>query len=144
VNASEEKAEVHISFAGKVAVVTGGATGIGAATVELLCALGARVAILDRNAADGRDLAERLCERVSFHPCDVADEQATQTAVDAAAREHGAIDVLVHSAGIQRYGDVLTTGTAVCRKRCGCTWTGAFMRCAARCRTCWLWAAGRW
>lgn len=112
-NASEEKAEVHISFAGKVAVVTGGATGIGAATVELLCALGARVAILDRNAADGRDLAERLCERVSFHPCDVADEQATQAAVDAAAREHGAIDVLVHSAGIQRYGDVLTTGTAV-------------------------------
>jgi NAD(P)-dependent dehydrogenase (short-subunit alcohol dehydrogenase family) len=81
--------------------------------VELLCALGARVAILDRNAADGRDLAERLCERVSFHPCDVADEQATQAAVDAAAREHGTIDVLVHSAGIQRYGDVLTTGTAV-------------------------------
>jgi meso-butanediol dehydrogenase / (S,S)-butanediol dehydrogenase / diacetyl reductase len=107
---------VSISFNNKVAVVTGGAMGIGAATVELLCELGAHVAILDRDEAHGSDLVSRLGavgHAASFYPCDVADADSVQSAIEATAQQHGAIHVLVHSAGIQRYGDVLSTSMDV-------------------------------
>ncbi len=100
-----------ISFSGKVAVVTGGAMGIGAATVELLCELGARVAILDRDEDHGRALAQRLSGLryvASCHACDVAEERSVQSAIDAAVQHHGALHVLAHCAGIQRYGDALS------------------------------------
>lgn len=103
---------MNITFKDKVAIVTGGATGIGAAVVELLCKLGARVAILDRDQEHGQRLAERLNEQgecVSFYPCDVADAESVHTAADTTAQRYGALHVLVHSAGIQRYGDVVST-----------------------------------
>lgn len=102
---------MSISFQNKVAVVTGGASGIGSATVELLCELGARVAILDLNKEQGQLLAERLTTRghaASFHACDVANVESVESAIEAAVRHHGALHVLVHSAGIQRYGDVVS------------------------------------
>jgi len=101
-----------ISFAGKVAVVTGGAMGIGAATVELLSELGARVAVLDRDESHGVALMERLNglgHTVSYHACDVAELESVRGAIDAAARHHGALPVAVHCAGIQRYGDAIST-----------------------------------
>lgn len=97
-----------IDFAGKVAVVTGGAMGIGAATVELLCELGAHVAILDRDESHGRALMERLNglgHTASYDACDVAELESVQGAIDAAAKHYGALHVAVHCAGIQRYGD---------------------------------------
>jgi NAD(P)-dependent dehydrogenase (short-subunit alcohol dehydrogenase family) len=103
---------MSISFQNKVAVVTGGASGIGSATVELLCELGARVAILDRNQEQGRLLVERLAARglaASLHACDVVNADSVESAVEAAVRHHGALHVLVHSAGIQRYGDVVSS-----------------------------------
>lgn len=107
---------MNISFEGKVAVVTGGALGIGAAVTELLCELGARVAILDRDEECGRRQVERLNEQgdlASFYHCDVADAESVQKATDAAAKHFGALHVLVHSAGIQRYGDVASTSLEV-------------------------------
>jgi NAD(P)-dependent dehydrogenase (short-subunit alcohol dehydrogenase family) len=101
-----------ISFAGKVAVVTGGAMGIGAATAELLSELGARVAILDRDDVHGRALMERLNglgHAASFHACDVGKLESVQSAIDAAAKQQGALHVAVHCAGIQRYGDALSS-----------------------------------
>ena len=100
-----------ISFAEKVAIVTGGAMGIGAATVELLSELGARVAILDRDESHGRALMQRLNDlghAASYHPCDVAEMESVQSAIDAAVRHHGALHIAVHCAGIQRYGDALS------------------------------------
>jgi len=97
-------------FAGKAAIVTGGAKGIGAATAETLCELGARVAILDRDRQHGAALIEKLAAQgatATFHPCNVEDPAGVQAAVDEAARGHGALHVVVHSAGIQRYGSVL-------------------------------------
>ncbi|HEY4011054.1 MAG TPA: SDR family NAD(P)-dependent oxidoreductase [Acidobacteriaceae bacterium] len=103
---------MNITFTGKTAVVTGGANGIGAATAQLLCELGARVAILDLDRAQGQELVQRLEAQgytSSFHTCDLSSADAAQSAIESVARKYGAIDVLVHSAGIQRYGDVLTT-----------------------------------
>jgi NAD(P)-dependent dehydrogenase (short-subunit alcohol dehydrogenase family) len=120
---------VSFDFKNKVAVVTGGATGIGAATVETLSALGARVAVLDRNREKAQGLAQELSGKghpVSFHFCEVADEAGVQAATDAAAREHGGIHVLVHCAGIQRYGDVLGTSVEVWRETLGVHLDGCF------------------
>lgn len=102
----------NISFVDKTALVTGGAQGIGAATVELLCELGARTAILDRDEEQGQALVNRLAGRglaASFHACDVASAEEVENATQAVVRQHGALHVLVHSAGIQRYGDVVST-----------------------------------
>lgn len=102
---------MSIDFAGKVAVVTGGAMGIGAATAELLCQLGARTAVLDRDGVQGLKLVNDLADKgmqASFHACDVADADSVQQAVDEATRLHGALQVVVHSAGIQRYGNALS------------------------------------
>jgi 2-keto-3-deoxy-L-fuconate dehydrogenase len=87
-------------FDGLVAVVTGGASGIGAATVTLLRARGARVAMLDRAfTAVGRDSTLEV-------PCDVADDGSVRTAIDTVATSFGGIDILINNAGIGATGDV--------------------------------------
>jgi len=83
-------------FDGKVCVVTGGASGIGAAVVDRLRDEGATVAVID--LAPGAD-----------HPCDVTDPAAVATVFDAVAEEHGRIDVLVTSAGIAHVGTLAST-----------------------------------
>ena len=120
---------MSFDFKGKVAVVTGGASGIGAATVETLCELGARVAVLDRTREKGQRLSEELTGKghaVSFQFCDVAVETSVREATESAAREHGGIHVLVHSAGIQRYGDVLDTSLEVWRETLSVHLDGCF------------------
>ncbi|MGY1775889.1 SDR family NAD(P)-dependent oxidoreductase [Geodermatophilus sp. SYSU D00804] len=86
-------------FDGLVAVVTGGGSGIGAATARLLQERGARVAVLDRatDAAPGGVLAV---------PCDVTDPAAVDAAVATVAEQLGGLDVLVNNAGIGATGHV--------------------------------------
>lgn len=87
-------------FAGRVAVVSGGASGIGRATVIELCREGAAVAFTDLSA-DGAELAERLMgegHRLAFFPGDMADEAFCRDAVEQAARRFGRIDYLVNNA----------------------------------------------
>jgi NAD(P)-dependent dehydrogenase (short-subunit alcohol dehydrogenase family) len=107
---------MSISFKGKVAVVTGGAMGIGAATARRLADLGAAVAILDRDAPLGEKTAHALRgdgKRTEFYECDVASASQVERAMNAAASAFEGIDVLVSNAGIQRYGDVIGTTDAV-------------------------------
>lgn len=85
---------------GKVAVVTGGASGLGEATVEWLCRAGARVAAFDMNEERGRELVARLGEQVSFHRVDVASEEDVAAALDAVVRTQGPVYALVNCAGI--------------------------------------------
>lgn len=86
-------------FDGAVAIVTGGASGIGAATAARLHTRGARVAVLDR-AVDG------IPEEFFAARCDITDAAQVQAAVDAVAAHFGAVDILINNAGIGAAGDV--------------------------------------
>jgi NAD(P)-dependent dehydrogenase (short-subunit alcohol dehydrogenase family) len=97
---------------GKVAIVTGGAAGIGAATARLLGELGASVAVLDRDAAHGAEVVAHMQESAHpavFHACDVGSAEAVSEAVRLVEEQFGAVHLLVSNAGIQRYGNVIST-----------------------------------
>lgn len=85
---------------GKVALVTGGAAGIGAACVERLAEACARVAIVDLHDGPGRQLAARLGERARYFHADVAVEAEVAAAIAGAVDAFGRLDVLVNNAGI--------------------------------------------
>ncbi|MCE1177802.1 MAG: 3-hydroxyacyl-CoA dehydrogenase [Micrococcales bacterium] len=96
---------MHISDS-SVALVTGGASGLGGATVDRLHADGASVVILDLPGSPGADKAAALGERARFVPTDVRDETQVQAAVDA-AREMGEVRMAVTCAGVATPGRVL-------------------------------------
>lgn len=102
-------------FDGKVALVTGGAMGIGEAVAVLLAERGAKVAILDRDTETAEKVASGLTARgltAQSFPTDVASGDQVAAAVAAVARAFGGIDVVSNNAGIQRYGTVETTTEA--------------------------------
>ena len=87
---------------GKVALVSGGATGMGGAAAKLLAAEGAAVAIVDRNAAGGKDTVAAIRAAggtAQFFEADVTDEQAVGKAVSAAVAALGPITALFNHAG---------------------------------------------
>jgi NAD(P)-dependent dehydrogenase (short-subunit alcohol dehydrogenase family) len=99
-------------FDRKVSVVTGAASGIGAACATALAGEGACVALLDTLAREGAALAGHLDgsdTRVRFWEADVSQAEPVERAVRAAHSQWGRLDVLVVSAGIQRYGTALDT-----------------------------------
>lgn len=83
-----------------IAVVTGGASGIGAAAVRDIVARGGRAVILDMNAEAGNALAAELGERATFAICDVTDEASIIAALDHAKKTFGAINAALNFAGI--------------------------------------------
>ncbi|WP_433831791.1 3-oxoacyl-ACP reductase FabG [Actinoplanes sp. CA-015351] len=89
----------------RVAIVTGAARGIGAATAVKLASEGAAVAVLDLSLEAGTALADQIRESggtaVAFS-CDVADEAQVDAVVDKVAGEFGSVDVLVNNAGVLR------------------------------------------
>lgn len=82
------------------AVVTGGASGIGAATARRFAAAGLRVAVLDVNRDAGQALANELGGGATFHVCDVADAAMVDSIADAVEREGPPVGVLFTSAGL--------------------------------------------
>jgi 2-keto-3-deoxy-L-fuconate dehydrogenase len=99
----------HGEFAGLAAVVTGGASGIGLATAQLLTARGARVAVLDRDSAALASLPAAAApggRGLRGFAADVTDDAAVRTTVAAAASDLGGIDILVNNAGIGAIGSV--------------------------------------
>jgi 3-oxoacyl-[acyl-carrier protein] reductase len=89
----------RIDLDGRVAVITGGAGGIGLATARRMTASGATVVLWDRDDATLAPAAAELPAATTF-AFDVTDEAAVARATDAAMRQHGRIDILVNAAGI--------------------------------------------
>lgn len=87
-------------LAGKVAVVTGGAGGIGGATAQLLVAEGANVVIADVDVARGEAVAAEIGEAAAFRQTDVSDLNQVQALVDFAVDRFGGLDIMFNNAGI--------------------------------------------
>ncbi|GLB67178.1 SDR family NAD(P)-dependent oxidoreductase [Arthrobacter mangrovi] len=88
---------------GKVAVITGAGSGMGAAIARLFAQEGASLALLDLNEQHAKEIAAECAgygTNTSYHAADVTDSDGVRAAVVAAAAEHGGIDILVNSAGI--------------------------------------------
>jgi len=86
--------------AGKIAIVTGGAGGIGQATAELLVAEGASVVVADIDADAGQELVARIGDVVAFKQTDVSDLDQVQALVDFAVERFGGLDIMFNNAGI--------------------------------------------
>ena len=97
---------------GKVALVTGGARGIGAAIARRLHAEGAAVAITDILSDAGQALAAELGPRAAFFHHDVGDETAWIDAMAAVTATFGRLDILVNNAGIFHPGEIAQTAAA--------------------------------
>ena len=94
---------------GRVALVTGGARGMGAAAVRRLHADGASVVAGDVLDDDGKALADSLGDRARFVHLDVTSEEEWQSVVEQTVRELGGLDVLVNNAGILRFNEIVNT-----------------------------------
>ncbi len=91
-----------------IAIVTGGASGLGAATSAALAAQGAKVVLFDMNAEMGQAHAHHIGGQ--FRQVDVSDAVAVKTAVDSVQKEHGALHVLVNCAGVGWASKTVTKG----------------------------------
>ena len=89
-----------MQLAGKTVIVTGGASGLGGATVEMIVACGGYALIADVNEQTGNAAAARLGDRVRFVKTDVTSDPDMQRGVEAAVQAFGAVHGLVCAAGI--------------------------------------------
>lgn len=105
-----------MDFSEKVAIVTGGANGIGAATARRFAALGAKVAIWDMSAEAGNALAAELGAGASFQAVNVTDAAAVEAALAAVVAQWGRADILVNNAGITRDGQIVKYKDGVVQK----------------------------
>jgi NAD(P)-dependent dehydrogenase (short-subunit alcohol dehydrogenase family) len=95
-------------LAGKVAIVTGGATGIGKACVEKFVAEGAQVVSFVRDEEKGKAAIEGLGENAAIQIADVTNEAQVQAGVAATVAQFGKLDILINNAGINAYHDAVT------------------------------------
>jgi 3(or 17)beta-hydroxysteroid dehydrogenase len=116
--------------AGKVAIVTGGAMGIGQACAELLAAEGAAVVVTDRETESGQAVVDALNaagHRAMFIEQDVGDEDGWKKVIDTTVNAFGKVDILVNNAGVGWLGDVEHTSLDDWRKLLRINLDGVFL-----------------
>ena len=91
------------SISGRVAIVTGAASGMGAATAKLFAAEGAKVAVTDLEVAACEAVAAQCGENARAYALDVSDHKAIKQVVEQVAHDLGGIDILVNNAGVSSF-----------------------------------------
>jgi 3(or 17)beta-hydroxysteroid dehydrogenase len=114
---------------GKVALVTGAASGLGQASARLLAREGARVVVTDINETAGREVADSLGEGACFWRLDVTEEENWETVVDGVLATYGRLDVVVNNAGIGIAKDVESLSLAEWRRVQAVNLDGVFLGC---------------
>lgn len=99
-------------LAGKTAIITGAARGMGAATCRLFVEQGAKVAVADLLDEDGRKLAQELGDAARFYHHDVSSEESWAALLQSVERDLGPVDVLVNNAGVLMFKTLLDTSLA--------------------------------
>ena len=115
-----------------MALITGGASGIGRATAELFAREGARVAVADYSKEGGQDTVKAIKEAggdAMFTPVDVSDSAQVTRMVDAVLQAYGRIDILFNGAGILYYGTVLETDEQAWNRVLSINLTGTYLCC---------------
>jgi NADP-dependent 3-hydroxy acid dehydrogenase YdfG len=123
---------VSARFTDRVVVVTGGATGIGAATARAFAREGARVVIFDIARREGEATAAAIEEAggtARFRAGDVTDEDAVRSAVDEAVESYGRLDVLHANAGIEWTKTVVDTSREEWQRVLDVNLTGVYVAC---------------
>lgn len=95
--------------AGKVALVTGGASGMGKADAHLLAAEGATVVVADLNEVDGQAVAAAIGDNAVFMRLNVTDEENWKSVIADIVQQFGKLDILVNNAGIIALGTIVDT-----------------------------------
>ena len=115
--------------AGKVAIVTGGASGMGKADAILLAREGASVVVADLNEKDGQAVADAIGSSAIFLRLDVSDEDNWKAVIGATVEKFGRIDILVNNAGMIALGTIVDTDLATWRKINAVNSDGVFLGC---------------
>jgi len=114
----------------RVAIVTGGAKGIGWGICKVLSQEGAKVVVVDWDEKEGKKTAEGLKQAGSeaiFVLCDVSNEDQVKAMIDATLKRYGKIDILVNNAGIGVYKTLLDTSSADWDRCLGVNLKGQFL-----------------
>ena len=114
-------------LADKVALITGGSRGMGAAEARLFVEHGAQVAIADVLDAEGEVLAKELGPSARYIHLDVTDEQSWAACVDDVVQSFGALDVLVNNAGVASLAPIVDTTTDEYLRVVGVNQLGVFL-----------------
>jgi meso-butanediol dehydrogenase/(S,S)-butanediol dehydrogenase/diacetyl reductase len=115
---------------GKVAIITGGGSGIGRATAELFAREGASVVVADYNADAGQEAVQAIRDAggdALFFEVDVSDRAQVQQMVQATLDAYGGVDVLFNNAGVLIFGTVLDTDEASWNRLMSINLTGVFL-----------------
>jgi D-threitol dehydrogenase (NAD+) len=128
---TEPTVDLNFPLHDKVALVTGGGSGIGAAIVSALVAKGARAAVVDLNENAAAEHAAAVGNDSRGFRCDVSDPASVDAAVEAVVADFGRIDILVNSAGIVMLAPAEDLPQDAWNKTIAVNLTGTFLVCQA-------------
>jgi 3(or 17)beta-hydroxysteroid dehydrogenase len=114
---------------GKVAIITGAASGMGKADAELLAQEGATVVVTDLNEADGQAVADAIGEQAVFMRLNVTDEENWKAVISATVEQFGRLDILVNNAGMIALGNIVDTDLESWRMVNAVNSDGVFLGC---------------